>query len=97
MVSRYGTHALADGLRPGCGSLVGDAPISICAPESAISSMAGSGSDGGGVSGVSAESVIAFMAGFAAAGSVVTSMAGFAAGGQPHPPGGRTTTPASFR
>lgn len=44
-----------------------------------------------------AESVITFMAGFNAAGLVITSMAGFACGGQPHPPGGRTAIPASFK
>ncbi len=36
-------------------------------------------------------------AGFAAAGSVVTSLAGFGGAFLPHPPGGRTPTPAAFK
>jgi len=30
-------------------------------------------------------------------GSVITFMAGFAGGGHPHPPGGRTVSPAALR
>ena len=43
------------------------------------------------------ESVVTPLAGFAAAGSVVTSLAGFAGAFLPHPPGGRTPTPAAFK
>jgi hypothetical protein len=72
--------------------------LSATGSKSVITSMAGFGSAAAGVSGdSSAESVIAFMAGYDVGGSVVTCLAGFAVAGHPHPPGGRTTIPVSLR
>jgi hypothetical protein len=101
MSSRYGRQALAEGLRPGFGSSGSGAVAVNSAPKSVLTSLAGFAEAGlalAAMAGISdAESVITFMAGFNAAGSVITSMAGFACGGQPHPPGGRTAIPASFK
>jgi hypothetical protein len=91
-------QALAAGLRPGFASPLSGALAGDSCSESVITSMAGfrSGVSAVGL-GFSAESVIAFMAGFETPGLVVTCMAGFGVGGHPHPPGGRTTTPVSLR
>jgi hypothetical protein len=87
MLSRYGSQALAVGLRPG-DELSGEAGVlANSAPKSVITPLAGFAEGGSGVAGLAA---------FTGAESVITSLAGFAAA-RPHFPGGRKAIPAAFR
>ena len=87
IVSRYGSQALAVGLRPGDGLSGGTAGLANSAPKSVITSLAGFAEGGSGVTGSGA---------FAGTESVITPLAIFA-DARPHLPGARKAIPAALR
>src|ERR1035441_9671785 len=95
--SRYGSQALAEGLRVGgtAGTGAGFAPGSVIA---SLAGFAAAESPGRArVGGCGAGSGETSEAGFPTPKSVITSLAGFGTALRPQPPGGRIAIPAAFK